>query len=49
MTKKGVDTEVKGGAKAADESVENKVTEPKIQRYNGLHISFSMLQQSVTT
>lgn len=49
VTKKGVDAEVKGGAEAAYESVEDKVTEPKIQRYNGLHISFSMLQQSVTT
>lgn len=49
VTKKGVDAEVKGGTEAADESVEDKVTEPKIQRYNGLHISFSMLQQSVTT
>lgn len=49
MTKKGVDTKVKGGAEAADESVEDKVTELKIQRYHGLHISFSMLQQSVTT
>lgn len=49
VTQKGVDAEVKGGTEAADESVEDKVTKPKIQRYNGLHISFSMLQQSVTT
>lgn len=49
VTQKGVDAEVKGGTEAADESVEDKVTKPKIQRYNGLHISFSMLEQSVTT
>lgn len=49
VTKKGVDAEVKGGTEAADESVEDKVTKPKIQIYNGLHISFSMLEQSVTT